>query len=158
MDETLVYALRKRYGLDQPVYVQYLKWIGNIVLRGDFGRSMQWNRPVSELIWERMLWTVVISFSTMIFTWVVAFPIGVYSATHQYSSLDYLFTLFGFVGRGLPGFMIALVLLWKPSWSGLFGDRALLAAFAVGWILLLTVLACGVPMRLGLRNLERVEL
>ncbi len=112
VDETLVYALRKRYGLDQPIYMQYLKWIGNIILRGDFGRSMQWNRPVADLIWERLLWTVVISFSTLIFTWVVAFPIGIYSATHQYSLPDYVFTFFGFVGRGLPGFMVALVLLW----------------------------------------------
>ena len=112
VDETLVYVLRKRYGLDQPIYMQYLKWIGNIILRGDFGRSMQWNRPVADLIWERLLWTVVISVSTLLFTWAVAFPIGIYSATHQYSIPDYVFTFFGFVGRGLPGFMIALVLLW----------------------------------------------
>ncbi len=112
VDEALLAALRKRYGLDQPTYAQYLKWIGNIVLRGDFGYSMAHNRPVADLIWERLLWTLVISFSTLGFTWVMAFPVGVYSATHQYSVFDYIFTFLGFVGRGIPGFMLALLLMW----------------------------------------------
>jgi peptide/nickel transport system permease protein len=112
VDEALLEALRKRYGLDRPIYAQYFKWVSSIVLRGDFGYSMAHNRPVADLIWERLMWTLIISFSTLIFTWAVAFPIGVYSATHQYSALDYLFTFFGFVGRGIPGFMIALILMW----------------------------------------------
>jgi peptide/nickel transport system permease protein len=112
VDEALLAALRNRYGLDQPIYVQYLRWIGSIVLRGDFGYSMAHNRPVAELIWERLMWTLVISFSTLVVTWVIAFPIAIYSATHQYSPGDYLFTFVGFVGRGIPNFMIALILMW----------------------------------------------
>jgi len=89
------------------------------VFRGDFGVSFQWNRPVAELIWGRLLWTFVISFSTLFFTWIVAFPIGVFSATHQYSTLDYIATFFGFIGLAIPNFMIALVLMWVGySWFG----------------------------------------
>jgi peptide/nickel transport system permease protein len=112
VDEALLAALRKRYGLGQPIYVQYFKWAGSIVLYGDFGYSMAHNRPVGDLIWERLMWTLVISFSTLIVTWAVAFPVGIYSATHQYSFLDYFFTFLGFVGRGIPNFMIALILMW----------------------------------------------
>jgi peptide/nickel transport system permease protein len=119
VDEALVASLEQRYGLDQPLVTQYFRWIGNIVFRGDFGVSFQWNRPVAELIWDRLLWTFVISFSTLLFTWIVAFPIGVFSATHQYSVLDYLATFFGFIGLAIPNFMIALVLMWIGySWFG----------------------------------------
>jgi len=112
VDEALLAALRTRYGLDQPMYVQYLRWIGNIILHGDFGYSMAHNRPVSDLIWERLMWTLIISFSTLLVTWAIAFPVAIYSATHQYSPGDYLFTFVGFVGRGIPNFMIALILMW----------------------------------------------
>ena len=112
VDEALLAALRKRYGLDQPVTMQYLRWIGSIVLYGDFGYSMAHNRPVAELIWERLMWTLIISFSTLIVTWVIAFPVAIYSATHQYSIGDYVATFVGFVGRGIPNFMIALILMW----------------------------------------------
>ena len=95
--EALLTALRKRYGLDQPLWVQYFKWLEGIVTRGDFGHSMQWNRPVGDLIWDRLAWTVSLSCITIVFTWILAFPIGIYSATHQYSGFDYLFTFFGFV-------------------------------------------------------------
>ncbi len=118
--EELAAALRQRYGLDQPMVIRYFKWIGNIILRGDFGYSMQWNRPVGDLIWERLGWTVAISLATMLFTWAVAFPIGVYSATHQYSQLDYLYTFVGFIGQSIPSFLIALVLMWLGyRWFGL---------------------------------------
>lgn len=110
--EALLSALRNRYGLDRPIWVQYAKWIGGIITRGDFGHSMQWNRPVGDLIWDRLAWTVVISFVTIIFTWILAFPIGIYSATHQYSGFDYSFTFLGFVGQGIPDFLLALVLMW----------------------------------------------
>jgi peptide/nickel transport system permease protein len=112
VDEALLAALRKRYGLDQPITVQYLRWIGSIVLSGDFGYSMAHNRPVAELIWERLMWTLIISFSTLIVTWLIAFPVAIYSATHQYSIGDYVATFVGFVGRGIPNFMIALILMW----------------------------------------------
>lgn len=118
--DELAMALRRRYGMDQPIVVRYFKWIGNILLRGDFGYSMQWNRPVSDLIWERIGWTMAISLGTMLFTWIVAFPIGVYSAMHQYSALDYVFTLIGFVGQSIPNFLIALVFMWLGyRWFGL---------------------------------------
>jgi peptide/nickel transport system permease protein len=112
VDEAMIDALRKRYGLDQPAYVRYLKWIWGILTRGDFGQSMLYNRPVSSLIWGRLMWTFALSLSTLLFTWMVAFPIGIYSATHQYSLADYLFTFLGFLGRGTPNFLLALVLMW----------------------------------------------
>lgn len=126
--EQLLTALRHRYGLDQPIYIQYFKWIGGIVTRGDFGHSMQWNRPVSDLIWDRIAWTFAISFVTIIFTWILAFPIGIYSATHQYSPFDYIFTFIGFFGQGIPDFLLALVLMWigfsvfQQDVGGLFSE------------------------------------
>ena len=126
--EQLLVALRHRYGLNQPLYVQYFKWIGGILTRGDFGHSMQWNRPVSDLIWDRIAWTFGISFVTIIFTWILAFPIGIYSATHQYSPFDYLFTFIGFFGQGIPDFLLALVLMWigfsvfQQDIGGLFSE------------------------------------
>ena len=104
-------ALEKRYGLNLPLHMRYLKWIGDI-LQGDFGYSFGWNKPVSELIWGRLGLTVAVTLSTLIFTWIVGFAIGVYSATHQYSPADYTFTALSFVGVGLPNFLIALVLMW----------------------------------------------
>ena len=112
VDEATIAALKLRYGLDRPMYEQYLRWAGNILLHGDFGRSFEWNKPVSELIWERLLWTFTISFGSLLFTWAVAFPIGVYSATHQYSLVDYVATFLGFLGRATPDFLLALVLMW----------------------------------------------
>ena len=138
VDEALLASLRKRYGLDQPVYVQYLRWIGSIVLQGDFGYSMAHNRPVSDLIWERLAWTLVISFGTLIVTWIVAFPIAIYSATHQYSIGDYAFTFIGFVGRGIPNFMIALILMWigfsvfNFGIGGLFSEEYRRAPWSLG--------------------------
>jgi len=111
--------LKEAYGLDQPVYVQYVKWIWG-VLHGDFGLSLEWRVSVASLIWERMALTVALSLFTMLFTWFLAIPIGVYSATHQYSAGDYLFTFIGFLGLGVPAFMIALVLMWVAySWFGM---------------------------------------
>ncbi len=105
-------ALRKEYGLDQPVYVQYWKWISGIVLRGDFGYSFQWNRPVSELIWDRLGLTLVVSLSSFIFIWIFAFPIGIYSAVRKYSAGDYAATFVGFIGLAIPNFVFALVLMY----------------------------------------------
>ena len=111
LDESEVVSLQQRYGLNDPIYVQFAKWFGN-VLQGDFGVSFQYNRPVNELIWDRLGYTFLISFSTLMFTWIVALPIGIYSATHQYSFGDYFATLIGFIGRGIPDFMLALILMW----------------------------------------------
>ncbi|MBX6772599.1 MAG: ABC transporter permease [Chloroflexi bacterium] len=121
--------LKEAYGLDQPVYVQYYKWMKGILTRGDFGLSFEWNMPVSQLIWDRMGWTLFLAVTTLLCTWLFAIPIGVYSATHQYSKLDYLFTALGFVGLGVPGFMLALVLMWIAlsrfgmDVGGLFSDQ-----------------------------------
>jgi peptide/nickel transport system permease protein len=105
-------ALREAYGLDQPVYIQYWKWISNILLHGDFGQSLEWKLPVADLLWQRMGATLGITVTTLLFTWLLAIPIGVYSATHQYSKGDYFITFIGFIGLGVPSFMIALILLW----------------------------------------------
>ena len=112
VDEAVIAALKLRYGLDRPLVQQYFRWITNIVFEGDFGRSFHWKQPVSALIWERLLWTIVISFGSLLFTWAVAFPIGIYAATNQYSISDYLFTFFGFLGKATPNFLLALVLMW----------------------------------------------
>ena len=106
-----VEALRARYGLDQPFLVQYARWLGGLA-RGDLGMSFEWNRPVGELIGERLGLTVLISLVTLLFTWGVAIPIGVYSAVRQYSAGDYFFTAVGFVGLATPNFLLALILMY----------------------------------------------
>jgi peptide/nickel transport system permease protein len=119
MDEDQVAAIRARYGLDQPVWVQYFDWIGGILTRGDFGMSFEWNRPVSELLWERLGLTVAVAFSALIATWLIAFPIGVYSAVRKYSVGDYLFTAFGMIGLATPSFLVALILMYVAfAWFG----------------------------------------
>ncbi|HRJ42021.1 MAG: ABC transporter permease [Caldilineaceae bacterium] len=104
--------LKQRYGLGLPVYQQYLKWIGGILLRGDFGQSFTWGRPVNELIWDRLFFTMLITFLTVMFVWIVSLPIGVYSAVRQYSLGDYLATFFGFLGLATPDFLLGLVLMY----------------------------------------------
>ena len=108
--EDQIETLKRQYGLDQPGYVQYFVWISGFV-RGDFGRSFQYNRDVSELIWERLGFTAAISFTSLLLTWVIAIPIGIYSATHQYSLGDHAFTILGLAGLSIPNFMLALVLM-----------------------------------------------
>ncbi len=100
-------GLRILYGLDQPIYVQYFKWMSRILVV-DFGESMEWRRPVIEVIGDRLWLTVVLSFAALVLTWVIALPIGIYSAVRQYSFLDYLFTAIGFVGLAVPNFLLAL--------------------------------------------------
>lgn len=140
VDAALEAALRKRYGLDQPLYVQYFKWISGM-LRGDFGYSFEWNRPVSELIGERLALTMVVSVSSLLFAWVVALPIGVLSAVRQYSLLDYFFTFIGFIGLAIPNFMLALILMYTAnryfgvSVGGLFSAEYADAPWSVGKIL-----------------------
>jgi peptide/nickel transport system permease protein len=104
--------LRDQFGLNDPLMVQYWRWITNIVLRGDFGYSLEWNAPVSTLIWDRLGLTLAISTVSLVLTWIIAIPVGVYSATRQYSFFDHLFTIFGFLGKGTPDFLLALVLMW----------------------------------------------
>ncbi len=104
-------ALRRDYGLDQPIYVQYWRWMAN-VLRGNLGLSLEYQRPNSELIGERLALTVVLALLSFGFTWIVAIPVGIYSATHPRSPLDYTVTVLNYVGVATPNFMLALVLMW----------------------------------------------
>ena len=110
-EETIV-SLTAVYGLDKPFVQRYLRWIRNIVTRGDLGRSFQYDKPVTEVIGERIMLTMVLSLLSMLFTYAVAIPIGIYSATHQYSFADYLLTFAGFIGLAVPGFLLALVILY----------------------------------------------
>ena len=129
VDQNTAADLRARFGLDQPMIVQYWKWISNIVLHGDFGLSFEWQQPVSELIWERMSLTLVLTFSTLLLTWGIALPIGVFSAVKKYSIGDYVVTFFSFLGLAVPSFLLALVLMYfaavefGQSVGGLFSEE-----------------------------------
>jgi peptide/nickel transport system permease protein len=118
-------ALRAEYGLEQPMLVQYAKWIFQVV-QGNFGQSLDYNRPVGDVIGDRLALTMVVTISAILFTWAIALPIGIYSAVRQYSVGDYLFTLLGFVGLAVPSFLLALVLMYvgvvvfNASVGGLF--------------------------------------
>jgi peptide/nickel transport system permease protein len=103
--------LRIQYGLDQPIYVQYYKWV-KLIAEGNFGMSMEWKRPVTEVIGDRLWLTVVVSLAALFLTWVLALPIGIYSAVRQYSVGDYTATFVGFIGLAVPNFLLALVLLY----------------------------------------------
>jgi peptide/nickel transport system permease protein len=104
-------TLRIQYGLGQPYYIQYLKWM-KLVVVGNFGMSMEWRRPVTEVIGDRLLLTVVVAVASLILTWVLALPIGIFSAVRQYSAGDYVATFIGFIGLAVPNFLLALVLLY----------------------------------------------
>lgn len=138
IDPAQLTALRERYGLGDPIYVQYFKWISGIVLRLDFGQSFQWDRPVLALVAERLPMTMLIAIGTLFVTWVIAFPIGIYSAVKQYSIGDYLATGFGFLALAVPNFMIALVLMYigfeffGQSVGGLFSPQYVDAPWSVG--------------------------
>ncbi|MDC7744625.1 MULTISPECIES: ABC transporter permease [Rhizobium] len=112
VDQNTAAQLRERFGLGDPMLVQYFKWIWGILSRGDFGISFEWQQPVSDLIWERMALTLVLALSTLIATWAIALPIGVFSAVRKYSIGDYFFTAFTFFGLAVPSFLLALVLMY----------------------------------------------
>ena len=112
-------TIRETYGIDRPLPVQYFKWITRIVFEFDFGVSFQSSAPVSEIIGPRLLLTVVLALATVVFTWVLAIPIGILSAVKQYSVLDYVVTFLGFLGLAVPDFLLALVLLYVAfAWFG----------------------------------------
>jgi peptide/nickel transport system permease protein len=137
IDQQALEALEERYGLGQPIYVQYYKWMSGIILRGDWGQSMEWHKPVKELIWERIGLTMALSLVAILVSWFVAIPVGVYSATHQYSIPDYAMSIISFIGAGTPGFMIALVVMWFAmtrlglSVGGLFSPDYLVAPWSL---------------------------
>jgi peptide/nickel transport system permease protein len=140
VDMAEIEALKRTYGLDQPMYVQFLKWIWK-VLHGDLGQSLEFRRPINTLIGERLALTVALSLFTIIFTWSLAIPIGMFAAVRRYSVGDYAFTLFSYIGVGIPNFMLALLIMWFVySWfglkiTGLFSDQYIDAPWSLGRVL-----------------------
>ena len=128
--------LRAEYGLEQPFPVQYYKWMRQ-ALKGNFGVAMEYRRPVSEVIGDRLLLTAALTFTSIIFTWILAIPIGIYSAVKQYSVGDYTFTFIGFIGLGVPNFLLALVVLYAgfvwfgANVGGLFSPEMVDAPYGV---------------------------
>jgi peptide/nickel transport system permease protein len=166
----MVQQLRENLGLDKPAYIQYLTWMKGIITKGDFGYSFAYKRPVGELIWERMAWTVAVAGITIVFTWVVAIPIGIYSATHQYSFADYFLTFVGFLGISIPGFFLALVLMYLvlrmggTNVGGLFSHEFIGAPWSVPKVIDLfkhiwvPVVAIGLNGTAGLIRMMRANL
>ena len=151
-------ALKMEFGLDKPPVVRYFNWVSGIVTKGYWGRSLQWNKPVHEILGERVPMTVVISLTALIFSWLVAIPVGIYSATHQYSAFDYIATFIAFIGVATPGFLLALIIAWTVfalfdfSALGLFSQEYMAAPWS--WAKLADLLKhLWVPMILvGLGN------
>jgi peptide/nickel transport system permease protein len=141
VDQNTAADLRARFGLDQPMIIQYFKWISGIVLRGDFGLSFEWQQPVGDLIWERMALTLVLTFSTLLATWGIALPIGIFSAVKKYSIGDYVVTFLSFLGLAIPSFLLALVLMYIAAVEygqevgGLFSEQYLTAPWSFGKVL-----------------------
>lgn len=140
VNEEQIAALRKAYNLDAPMPVQYLRWVGGMLV-GDLGYSMQHQQPVNELVGERLLLTVTVAFASMMLTWVLALPIGIVSAVKQYSLFDYVTTVFAMLGMAVPGFMLALVVMWGAfelfgvSLGGLFSPQFVDAPWSVARVL-----------------------
>ena len=114
VDEQKIAFLREEYGLDRPFHEQYFFWLIGM-LHGDFGYSFEYDLPVADVVGDRLFLTVMISVLTIIFTWMIAFPIGIYSATHQYSWGDYGLSFLGFLGLATPNFLLALVMLYLAN-------------------------------------------
>ena len=169
VDQERLDALRERYGLDQPFVVQYWKWISGVV-RGDFGLSFEWQQPVSDLIWERMALSVILAAATLLFTWAIAFPIGIYSAVRKYSIGDYFFSALGFIGLSLPNFLLGLVLMYiavvhfGSDVSGLFSPEYQQAPWSWGKVvdlgqhLLIPVVILGTSATASLIRIMRANL
>jgi peptide/nickel transport system permease protein len=167
--QEMIDALRIQYGLDRPLWVQYFKWVGGM-LRGQWGYSFYWNLPVSDLLADRIPLTIAVSLITLVFTYAVSIPIGIYSATHQYSLGDYLFTILGFAGLATPSFLLALVLMFLSvyylGWSvgGLFSPSFREAAFSLAklWDLVkhlpIPVIVIGASGTAGLIRVMRATL
>lgn len=128
-------ALRAAYGLNESYLVQYTKWL-SLVASGDFGRSFEYGRPVTEVIGDRLWLTVLLSLGAIVVTWTMALPIGIYSAVRQYSWGDYIFTFVGFIGLAVPSFLLALIVmyfglrLFNMSVGGLFSSEFALAPWS----------------------------
>ena len=140
VDDDQIEALRDQYGLNRPLYVQYAKWVWGI-LQWDLGLSLEWRRPVTELVNARLAMTVVLGVSTIIFTWTLAIPIGVLSAVKKYTVIDYFFTFISYFGVGTPNFLIALVAMWLAfsvlgiKITGLFSEEYVTAPWSFGKVI-----------------------
>jgi peptide/nickel transport system permease protein len=138
IDQESLDSLRERYGLGQPLYVQYGKWIYGIVARGDWGQSMEWQMPVKDLVGEALGLTVALAVFSLLISWLIAIPMGVYSATHQYSIPDYVMSIFSFLGVGVPAFLWALIIMYFAQTElhlnvgGLFSQQYLSAPWSWG--------------------------
>ncbi|HEX4296914.1 MAG TPA: ABC transporter permease [Devosia sp.] len=138
LDQASIARLTALYGLDQPFYVQYWKWISAILFHGDFGWSFDWGQPVSRLLWDRMGVTLLVSVLSLVLIWVIAIPIGIYSAVKRYSLGDYVFTFFGFIGLAIPTFILALGLMYLSftyfgqNVGGLFSPEYQSAPWSLG--------------------------
>ena len=133
-------SLRKQYGLGEPMYIQYAKWVWG-VMRWDFGKSLEMRVSVNDLINERLSLTIILGLFTVVFTWTLAIPIGIFSAVRQYSWIDYMFTFFSYLGVGTPNFLLALVIMWMVfayfgvSITGLFSPDYVEAPWSVGKVI-----------------------
>ncbi len=133
-------SLRKQYGLGEPMYIQYAKWVWG-VMRWDFGKSLEMRVSVNDLINERLSLTIILGLFTVVFTWTLAIPIGIFSAVRQYSWIDYIFTFFSYLGVGTPNFLLALVIMWMVfayfgmSITGLFSPDYVEAPWSVGKVI-----------------------
>ena len=138
-DEHESLRIRERYGLDEPIYVRYFKWATGL-LRWDLGISLEFQQPVTELVNQRLVMTIILGLFTVLFTWTLAIPIGILSAVKQYSVLDYVFTFVSYLGIGTPNFLFALVLMWTAfaafdmSVTGLFSRDQVDAPWGFGRI------------------------
>ena len=136
-DQSELEFLTRRYGLNEPLHVQYIRWIVPLLSEGDFGQSFEWRQPVWPLISERLFLTMVISICSIIFVYAVSIPIALYSATHQYSAGDYTFSFMGLIGLATPNFLLALIFMvimlrvFNVTPGGLFSPEYLRAPWSV---------------------------
>jgi peptide/nickel transport system permease protein len=137
-DQSELDYLTRRYGLDNPLYIQYVRWIVPVITEGDFGQSFEWEQPVWQLIRERLFLTMIISIFSILFVYAVSIPIALYSATHQYSPGDYVFSFIGLIGLATPNFLIALIFMvimlrvFDVTPGGLFSPDYLRASWSMG--------------------------
>lgn len=170
VDESLILNLKRQFGYDKPFLTRYLLWIRNVVVYQNFGISILWRKPVAEMIADRLPFTIVLSLVTLIFTYVVAIPIGIFSATHQYSLWDYFFIIVGFIGVAVPDFLLALVLMYimltqfGVSPGGLFSQEFETAAWSLAKVwdlakhLIVPVVIVGMAGTAGLIRTMRATL
>jgi peptide/nickel transport system permease protein len=137
VSQEMLENLRVQYGLNESPIIQYGKWMWGIITRGDFGLSFSYNQPVSAMIWDRVWLTAGISLLCVLITWMIAFPIGIFSAVRQYSLADYIFTFIGFIGVSVPSFLVALIVMYVAfkvygvTITGLFSSRFLDAPWSL---------------------------